>query len=815
MRATNTSRLNASLLCIAISLALAGPAAAGCSNNAPATGTVVTCTPAAPNPDTLGVQGLPGATGVRVNVQSGASIWPASAPAAISAQGAGWVIDNAGTVLATNSFSSLGFGDAMTLRGATVDNRVGAVIGGGFRGTGIFNTGGALQLTNAGEISGGRGVLVQNAASSTVTNSLGGVIFGGRGGAVVFVGSESHTLNNFGTITGRVLFDAGNDTLLLGTGSTLSADAFGGAGRNTLVLQGTGTEDALFTGFQQVDVRADANWNLTGTYDAQGALRTDVGTGARLQLGGVLTATSLEKVGAGNLAIMGDASAVAGANELRAGALLLDGRLGGSLRVAAGARLAGTGTAGPVVNEGLIDPGQGGIGTLSINGNYTHAAGATYRVDITPAGTSDRLAVAGLATLNGGSVDVVKVNGQYNGSTSYLILSTTSGVAGRFAQLTQNMPFLNVSLSYDANNVFLNVGRSQTTFGQVCDVADTCEVARAVDAASTGVLPGNALAPVLDALSLLNVAGANAALLTLSGHSHATLTDMVMQASTTMRMPLDAAGAPPRRGIRLRAHDESGDLSGGGRASHDTRGFALDFDAGIGEHAWLGATLSTQRTDGRIGLDRADIDMDGIEGRIGWAGPQLQTSLALGRSEAELSLDRRIEVGAERRVASSARDASLDWARGEVATRFDVGTWALQPFVDVLHQRIDAGTVSEDVAGVGLAGTVSDHRRTSSALGARASGQWQAQAWTFEPMAQLTWRHVLSDQGGDFSGALVGAPAQTFTSQGVRADSDGWQAQLAVTARRGPGFAGTVGYGLQRAADARVHGVNAALRWTW
>jgi uncharacterized protein with beta-barrel porin domain len=801
---------DSTLLCAAISLALAGPAAAGCSSNAPGPGETVTCTPGAPNPDTVGVQGLAGASGVSVTVEGGASIVTKEI-AAITALGSGWSIDNAGAVHGT---SLTGVVDGVRLQGGSVINRVGANISGQFRGTGLFNTGGALLLNNAGQISGGRGVVVANSASSTINNLAGGLIFGDRGGAVLFVGSESHVLNNFGTLAGRVLFDAGDDTLLLGAGSVLWADAYGGTGRNTLALQDAGSEDATFTGFQQLDVRPGANWTLSGNYDAQGVLRAEVASGARVQLGGPLTATSIDKIGNGELAITGDASAIAGANELRAGSLLLDGRLGGSLRVASGARLTGVGTAGSVTNEGLLDPGNG-IGTFTVAGNYTHAAGATLRVDIAP-GSSDRLVVTGQATLNGGTVQVFKVNGQSIGSTRYVILDAAGGVLGRFAQLAQDMPFLTLSLAYDANRVYLDVARSQTRYAQVCDGADACAVAGAVDAASTTVVPGNAIIPVLDALSLLNVAGANAALLTLSGHSHATLTDMVMQASTTMRMPLDAAGAPPQRGIRLRAQNESSDLSGGGRASHDSRGLALDFDTGIGEHAWLGATLSTQHTDGRIGLDRADIDMRGIEGRIGWAGPQLQTSLALGRSEVDLSLERHIEVGTERRVASSDRDASLDWARAEVATRFDVGTsWALQPFVDVLYQRLDAGAVSEALAGVGLAGTVSAHRRTSSALGARASGQWQAQEWTFEPMAQLAWRHVLSDQGGDFSGALVGAPAQTFTIQGIRADSDGWQAQLAITARRGPGFAGTLGYGLQLASDARVHGINAALRWTW
>lgn len=813
MRVARTSRVNTSLLSVAIGLAVAGSAAAECNTYTPASGDVVVCTPAAPNPSP-GVQGQPGATGVRVTIQPGTTI------GASAARGPDWAIDNAGRMEAPSAIASP---IVISMQGGRIDNRHGGLIGGGF----IFNptilsVGGAFEMTNAGTIFAGNGVSVSSDADSTITNLTGAGI-AGFSVAVAMFGKGNHVLNNFGAISGDIAFGDGDDTLLLGTGSTIRHGRFpsstidGGSGRNTLALQGTGVSDERFTGFQQLAVRPDANWTLGGRFDARGALRVDVGTGALLLLRGVYVATSLEKLGAGALTLAGDASALAGANEVRAGALLVDGTLGGSVRVASGARLAGTGTVGTLSNEGVVDPGNAGPGQLRITGNYTHAAGATYRVDITPAGLSDTLVVTGQATLNDGTVDVVKVNGQYDRTTRYAILSATSGVVGRFSQMTQNMPFLNLFLSYDASNVFLNVGRSQTTFGEVCDATDACAVAGVFDAISTVVRDDNPLASVLDTLALQNVSDANNAFSTFSGGSYATLTDMLVQASTPMRMPLDASGAPPQRGFRIRAQDESGELSDGGRASWDMRGVALDFDAGVGENLWAGATLSTQRVDGSIGVDRADIDMDGIEGRIGWAGPRLQTALAIGRTNADMSLDRFPALSSTSATgsASSQRDASLVWVRGEVATRIDMGTWAVQPFIDVMHQQLESDAVSEDLSGLGLAGGVTDHRRTSSALGARASGSWQAQAWTIEPVAQLAWRHVLSDTGGDFVGSLSGAPTHTFSSRGFRATSDGWLAQLALTARRGPGFAGTLGYGLQRASDARVHGLHAALRWTW
>ncbi len=54
---------------------------------------------------------------------------------------------------------------------------------------------------------------------------------------------------------------------------------------------------------------------------------------------------------------------------------------------------------GNVTNSGILAPGNS-IGTTTIVGNYTHAAGATYTVEANAAGQSDKLIVTGTATLN-------------------------------------------------------------------------------------------------------------------------------------------------------------------------------------------------------------------------------------------------------------------------------------------------------------------------------------------------------------------------------------------------------------------------------
>ena len=74
--------------------------------------------------------------------------------------------------------------------------------------------------------------------------------------------------------------------------------------------------------------------------------------------------------------------------------------------VNSGGVLSGTGRLGTLVNNGgIIAPGNS-IGTLTVNGNFTQNGGI-YQVEVNAAGQNDRINVAGSATLNGGTVQVL------------------------------------------------------------------------------------------------------------------------------------------------------------------------------------------------------------------------------------------------------------------------------------------------------------------------------------------------------------------------------------------------------------------------
>ncbi|MBO1012096.1 autotransporter domain-containing protein [Achromobacter sp. SD115] len=173
---------------------------------------------------------------------------------------------------------------------------------------------------------------------------------------------------------------------------------------------------------------------------------------------------AMAKAGAGSLVLTGDSSAYAGAAQLSAGTLQVDGKLGGQLHAGAGTTLAGSGTLNEVtIGAGAtLAPGNAASphGRLNLLGDLNFKPGAAYRVATTAGGLHSSVHVAGTARLAGSVVQLAE-NGNYAPSTTYAILTADHGVQGRFDAVSSNFAFLSPSLNYDANKVNLVVSLKQ------------------------------------------------------------------------------------------------------------------------------------------------------------------------------------------------------------------------------------------------------------------------------------------------------------------------------------------------------------------
>ena len=65
--------------------------------------------------------------------------------------------------------------------------------------------------------------------------------------------------------------------------------------------------------------------------------------------------------------------------------------------------------------------------------------------------------------------------------TRYTILTAAGGVTGAFADVTSNLAFLDPSLSYDADNVYLRLARNDISFADIGETANQIAVAAATE----------------------------------------------------------------------------------------------------------------------------------------------------------------------------------------------------------------------------------------------------------------------------------------------------------------------------------------------
>jgi outer membrane autotransporter protein len=182
---------------------------------------------------------------------------------------------------------------------------------------------------------------------------------------------------------------------------------------------------------------------------------------------------SLVQNGPGTSILTGT-STYTGTTTINAGTLEVDGSIANSsgITVNSGGTLTGHGTVDPpttmtVMSGGNFAPGTpGSPGTsMTVSGNLAFQAGANYIVQLNPT-TSTFANVTGTAALGGANVLAAFQPGSYVAKQQYTILQSAGLGGTTFGPLaTVNLPNFSASLSYSANDVFLNLNAATLAAG--------------------------------------------------------------------------------------------------------------------------------------------------------------------------------------------------------------------------------------------------------------------------------------------------------------------------------------------------------------
>ncbi|OZA79671.1 MAG: autotransporter outer membrane beta-barrel domain-containing protein, partial [Azorhizobium sp. 39-67-5] len=259
--------------------------------------------------------------------------------------------------------------------------------------------------------------------------------------------------------------------------------------------------------------------------------------------------------GAGILGFSGGGTAIFsstfnGAVAVAESGLVLDGSglVGASVFVGANGVLSGNGAVGSltVLDGGVVAPGNS-PGTISVAGTLGFEAGSVYRVDVTPDGAHDLITATGAVTINAGAaVEVIAVPGRYAANTTYAIVTTTDTLTGAFGSITSDYAFLSPSLSYDAQNAYLTLLYTGTSFASLAQTPNQTATANGAQALGFGN-------GVFDAVVQLSQSSVPGALNALSGEAYASVGTLMQQQSvyvreavgTRLRQSLTAPGAAP------------------------------------------------------------------------------------------------------------------------------------------------------------------------------------------------------------------------------------------------------------------------------
>lgn len=322
-------------------------------------------------------------------------------------------------------------------------------------------------------------------------------------GSLTKIGTGVLTLSGANSYTGGTVVNAG--TLSLAPGASLPTVGMLQVNGGTFDLNGNSLSVGSLSG-------------LGGTIALGSGTLTVVEANSSTVAAVIAGAGGLVKAGAGGLILSG-ANTYAGPTTVSAGRLVVNGSITSNVTVASGAVLSGSGTInGNLVNNGTVAPGNS-IGTVNINGSYSHAPGGNHEVEVNAAGQSDRINVTGApgtATIIGGTVNVLPAQGVYAMSTTYTIVNASGGVAGTYANVATNLPFLQGSMSYDANNVYLTL--KPGGFAQGAGSVNQGAVGGVLDRSVAGA--SGDFATVLGTMSTLTLAQGQAAMDAISGQNY-------------------------------------------------------------------------------------------------------------------------------------------------------------------------------------------------------------------------------------------------------------------------------------------------------
>ncbi|AYO36631.1 autotransporter outer membrane beta-barrel domain-containing protein [Serratia sp. P2ACOL2] len=563
--------------------------------------------------------------------------------------------------------------------------------------------------------------------------------------------------------------------------------------------------------------------------DRFGGLEVNQGT---LIVSGNAQYSDKSVVNGGTLVISGGLNSALDIN--RGGVVIADGAVNSTLDVNQGGLLSGNGVVNrlTVHQGGVVTPGHS-IGVLHVADRVAFEPGSQYWVEVAANGQSDRILSAGTAILNGGNVNVSLENSGNLLSQSevrsllgqqYNILTAQQGINGQFDAVAPNYLFLGTGLTYQPNQVTLNVGRNDTRFASVAATQNERAVAVAADA----LVAGN---PVFE--SILNagsVGEARQAFRQLSGQIHADIASAQVNDSRYLRDALNgrlrqAEGLATSPDIKadddggawaqlLGAWDHaSGDANATGYQA-STYGVLVGLDSALADAWRLGGATGYTRTSLNGGYgSNADSDNYHLAVYGGKQFGELALRAGGGYTWHRFDTSRSVNYGMQSDRETAKYSARTEQVFAEAGYSIKAAWVNLEPFANLAYINFQNNGIAEDGGAAALHGDKQHTDATVSTLGLRADTEWQASKTTAVALrSELGWQHQYGDLARG-TGLKFNGGSSPFVVNSVSASRDGAVLKASAEVAVNKNATLSLGYGGLLSQNYQDNSVNASFTW--
>jgi outer membrane autotransporter protein len=626
------------------------------------------------------------------------------------------------------------------------------------------------------------------------------------------------------------------------TGATVIEDG-------TLALSGDSSiadSSGVFVGFENTDA-----FDIRQTTDSA-SIKTLTGYGVVYIDGKTLTITDASTTfdgyfaGGGTVELTGGTLTLNGINSIgqtnvRDATLVVGGSAGnnasisdGIVDVYQGGMIAGHGDLGDlnVHQGGTIAPGSlaGGetIGTLTVNGSMTFDPSSTYEVDADPESTdSDLVHVTGVAHLGDAMVVHVGLTGSCDPEAKYTILTSDDGLDGTLLDEVTTVAdslFIDPTLTYDANNVYLQFDRNDVAFSDLGETPNQKATASGVESLGGGnpiydaivdITDPSAFGPIFDSLSGEVHASVKGMLIDDSRFVRNAATDRVRAAfggvgSTTATVMAEGDGGEfvpatadtDRFAVWMRGFGSRGKWAGDGNAATLERsigGLLFGGDGMVSENWRLGIIAGYSHSNFDVGERASSGTSDdyhlGLYGGSQWGAVGLRFGAAYSLHDIETARSVAFPGFAESLTADY--DAETAQAFGELGYRIDTAGASFEPFAGTAHVNLHTDGFTEEGSAAALTSSGTNTGVAFTTLGVRASTVVPLGGREASLHGMLGWRHAFGDTtplsrlafaGGD-SFAIAGVPIgedAAVIEAGSTSPSPGRPASASPTPARSP-----------------------------